>query len=127
MKDLDEKIRAALQEEDAELFEKLGEESSLHQMIGDTFRGKMRVFAWLVTLEILVFTGLGVFTAIRFFEANDVQDQLSWGGGFALCLFAIVALKLWWWMEMNKHALLRELKRVELQIARLAQRLRAGE
>ena len=32
-------------------------------------------------------------------------------------LIAISMMKIWYWMELNKHAIMRELKRVELQLA----------
>ena len=31
-------------------------------------------------------------------------------------------LKVWWWMEMQKNSIIREVKRVELQVASLASR-----
>jgi hypothetical protein len=34
----------------------------------------------------------------------------------------VAILKIWFWMEMHKNAVLREVKRLELQIARLAAR-----
>jgi len=34
-------------------------------------------------------------------------------------------MKTWWWMEVNKNAITREVKRLELQIARLAARVKA--
>ena len=32
-------------------------------------------------------------------------------------------LKIWYWMEMNRHTLTREIKRVELQIAELVHKV----
>ena len=43
--------------------------------------------------------------------------------GFVFCINAVAMLKLWYFMEMNKNAVTREVKRLELQIARLAKRL----
>ncbi len=38
-------------------------------------------------------------------------------------LIVISSLKAWYWMQMNRNALTREIKRLELQIARLSSRL----
>ena len=35
-------------------------------------------------------------------------------------LAAVMGMKIWHWMEMQRHALTREIKRVELQVANLA-------
>ncbi|MEE8169622.1 MAG: DUF6768 family protein [Phycisphaerae bacterium] len=37
---------------------------------------------------------------------------------------AVAMLKIWYWMEMQRIVVMREIKRVELQIARLAARIR---
>lgn len=37
---------------------------------------------------------------------------------------AVGVLKIWFWMQMDKVSLLREIKRMELQIARLTQRIK---
>ena len=47
---------------------------------------------------------------------------LVWGGGFMFCMMAVSMLKLWFWMEMQTNSVLREVKRVELQVSRLASR-----
>jgi hypothetical protein len=33
-------------------------------------------------------------------------------------------MKIWYWLELNKNAVTREIKRLELQVARLSARMR---
>ena len=124
MNDIDLKIREALSAEDAEFSKELEGELSMFQMLSDTFRGRHR---WLVIMVFVVTTaymGLAIFSAFRFFAVEGVRDMLLWGGLFGFSLLAVTACKIWYWMELNKNAITREVKRVELQIAQLAKQLR---
>jgi hypothetical protein len=47
-----------------------------------------------------------------------------WATACIMCTAAVALLKTWYWMEMQRIVVMREIKRVELQIARLATRLR---
>ena len=124
MNELDKKIRDALREEDAEIFDDIGGEPSMLEMVFETFRGKHR---WLVLLTMfwtLVFFVLGVLAAVQFFTREDPREMLLWAIGFIFCMSAVSMLKVWFWMELNKNAITREIKRLELQIARLAARIK---
>ncbi len=124
MNELDKKIRDALREEDAEIFDDIGGEPSMLEMVFETFRGKHR---WLVLLTMfwtLVFFVLGVLSAVQFFTREDPREMLLWAIGFIFCMSAVSMMKVWFWMELNKNAITREIKRLELQIARLAARIK---
>jgi hypothetical protein len=49
--------------------------------------------------------------------------MLHWGAAMVLCLGAVTTIKMWYWLEMNRLALTREMKRLELTVALLAERL----
>lgn len=124
MKELDDKIRAALRKEDADVFDDLGGEPSMFTLVMDTFRGRHR---WLVVLSVfwsLVFMVLSIVSAVKFFKTEDPRDMMMWALGFIFCMSAVSMMKLWFWMELSKNAIMREIKRVELQIARLAGRIK---
>ena len=124
MNELDRKIREALRQEDAELFESFGGEQSMLEMVADVFRSRHR---WLVVITMFWMVVIFVFAivaGVRFFGADATRDQVMWAAACVICLSAVSLLKTWFWMEMNKNALTREIKRLELQIARLAGRIR---
>lgn len=123
--ELDKKIKEALSAQDAELFEEYGGEQGIFELIADTFRGKRRWLVVLVYVYSIVFLVLAVITAVQFFKADpdNTRDLILWAMGFMFCNFAVAMLKMWYFMEMNKNSVTREVKRLELQIARLAQRL----
>lgn len=124
MNELDKKIQEALRKEDTELFEDFQGEQSLFEMMADTFRGRHRWLVALMAFWTLVFFVLAILTAVKFFSAEATRDIVMWAAACILCMSAVSMLKLWYFLEMNKNCLTREIKRLELQIARLAGRIK---
>ncbi|PCK06689.1 MAG: hypothetical protein COA42_17195, partial [Alteromonadaceae bacterium] len=92
----------------------------LFDAIGETFKGKRRqvvIWVWVVSFIIAAFF---VFCVIQFFNSTDTDQKLLWLGGFLTALIAQGNIKLWYFMEMNRAALARDVKRVELQLSILA-------
>ena len=88
----------------------------------------MNIHRWLILGTSILMPVFGIFavvSAICFFRADSVREMLAWAGGFGLGLVAATAARLWVWMLMHHYGLLREIKRVELQLARLATRIKA--
>lgn len=124
MKELDKKIREALRKEDAELYEEFDEEPSVIEMLMETCRGRRRWLNVLGAFQTLVFVVLGISSAVKFFGAESTREIVMWAGACILCMTAVSMLKIWFFLEMNRNALTREIKRLELQIARLAGRIK---
>ncbi|MBL8552619.1 MAG: hypothetical protein JNJ73_21710 [Hyphomonadaceae bacterium] len=120
MSDLDKAIREALSAEDAALLERLGAEPALPQRLLETFGGPfafINVMGWVAGLAIFA---VGVYCGWRFWTAPDLREMLVWMGAGGLATAGVVMIKLWFWMELQRQATVREIKRLELQIARLA-------
>ncbi len=124
MNELDRKIREALRKEDAELYKDFDEEPSVFEMLVETCRGRRRWLNVLGAFWTLVFLVLGILSAVRFFGAETTRDIVMWAAACILCMSAVSMLKVWYFLEMNRNALTREIKRLELQIARLAGRIK---
>ena len=124
MNELDKKIAEAMRKEDAELFQEVGSEPGVFEMLFETFRGKHRWLNMLGAVWTLIFLGLGIASAVAFFRADATRDLLMWASACILCMSAVAMLKIWYWMEMQRIVVMREIKRVELQIALLAARIR---
>lgn len=121
LKDLDQKIQEALRRQD-DLDETLAAPSDegLIEMLIGVFRGRM---VWLNIYGMalgIAFMGLAVWFVVRFFQTSDVKAALAWGLGFVVATLFVAMLKIWFWMEIEKNTVLREVKRLELQVARLA-------
>jgi hypothetical protein len=124
MNDLDRAIRQSLSAEDAELLDRLGADQALHRQVLATFEGQLRwvnVGGWFAGF--LLFVAASVM-AWRFLQAQELNEMLRWGAGSALAFAGLALVKLWFWMELQKNAIMREVKRLELQVASLAAQLK---
>lgn len=119
--DVDSLIREALSREEAELFDRLGR-PSIHEQITDLFRGQNRWLTLATMAATLIFMIVAVYCGYRFLGTEDVAEMLRWGAGGALAVLAVTMAKIWAWMELQRHATTRELKRLEVQVAHLAGR-----
>jgi len=115
-------IRNALEREEAE---GLGtaEDPSMTELLTEMFRGRHRRLAIGGAVVNLLLLGAGVFSAVRFFGAEEPRGMLLWGGGTLLSFGAVTAIKVWYWLEMVRLSLTREVKRLELQVSRLAEKI----
>ncbi len=117
MNDLDARIREALSQDDNVLQEATRTEAGVWELFFSTMRGRNRFFGIMVNIWIFVFSILTVYTVYRFFHTPDIREAITWVAAAFVCVIFVSFLKLWVWMEMNKNAVLREVKRVELQVA----------
>ena len=121
MNSFDDDIRSAVKGGSEHLAD-AGDEGLIEQMSA-TFRSRMRYWVVLVWGMTLVMTGLCVFTAVMFFQSETTRDWIMYATIFMWAAVAVAMLKMWYWMEMNRNTHTREIKRVDLQIAKLAERL----
>ena len=121
MTEFDAKIRRALQDEVTEIGD-LGAEPSIPEMIAESFRGTSR---WLAAYAMLKMAGafaVATIAAVAFFQVESARAMIGWAAVFTVSGTAIVMWWMWYWMLINRNSELREIKRLELQIARLASR-----
>jgi hypothetical protein len=121
--DVDELIREALRAEGVEGLEALGE-PGLPDMVTEVFRGRNRWIGAMMTANLLAVTIFALVCAVKFLGTDSPVLMARWGAGFFFCVIVAVGCKLWYWMQLDRLALSREIKRVELAIAQLAAELR---
>ncbi len=115
---LDEMIDAALNAEERELLHQLGDEPGYFTQAFGLFGGKLGWVTWLMmTAQILMFAA-AVYLAVRFFQAEDPLEALKWGLPSAVLLIQALLIKLTLWPSLQANRVIREVKRLELQIAR---------
>ena len=123
MNTMDEEMRKVLLQTDAETLKALAEEPGMFAQISGVFQGKMRL--WNIYGLVLAFaaTVFALWAGWQFFHSTDPRTMILWGLGMGVAVFFSGMLKLWFWMEMNKNAVIREIKRVEWRLAVLAKSL----
>ncbi len=117
MDDLDRKIEEALNAEDRALLGSFEEQGLFGQVFG-IYSGKLGALALFATLLTLVLFGGAVYCGWKFFEATVAIDAARWGAGGIMLMVMVGFLKIWFWMRMESNRILREVKRLELQLAR---------
>jgi hypothetical protein len=119
MRDLDRIIDDALGQEESELLRKVsGEPNIVERTLGMFGAG----VGWTITLMMIIQTALfvaGVWATWNFFEASQPVAQLRWGLPAAVLLLMSLIIKLSVAPAIQHNRLMRELKRIELQIARM--------
>lgn len=119
--EIDKIIHEALSKEEAEFYDQLGDQNLLEMSLG-VFQGKNKVIYIIVTLMALVWFAGFVYCAIKFYHAESTRDMVMYAGIGIWCIISVTAIKLWHWMQMNTNRILREMKRLELQIAAVAEK-----
>ena len=118
MRDLDRMIDEALGEEESELLRRIGGEPNFFERaLGMFGAGVGWMVVFMMVGQTLLFVA-GVWAAWGFFEATDPVTQLRWGLPAAVLLLASLAVKLAVAPPIHANQIMRELKRIELQIAR---------
>lgn len=119
MTEFDERLREGLSEDDRAFLRDLEDGRGLFTQMGDTFRGPMSFWTGFAVLISLVFFGLTLYSGWQLVGAASFQDGAIWLAVFTWSAIAVGMTKIWFWLRMNHLATLRELKKIELRIARL--------
>ena len=116
MRDLDQMIDEALDAEERELLRTLDEPGFFRQAFG-VFRGPTGWMSLVMMFWQVVLFIAGVWAVWNFFEATDPVTQLRWGLPAMLLLIFAGMLKMALIPRLESNRVLREIKRVELQLA----------
>jgi len=117
MSKLDRMIEDALGAEDRAVLSRFGEQG-LFGEFGGLFTGKL---SWWVALTMLVQIALfagGLYAAAQFLTLDDPVMVVRWGIVAAVWFMAMAVIKLMHWQLMQANRVIREVKRLELQMAR---------
>lgn len=88
-------------------------------MVLESFRGASRtttLFAWMKMLGTL---GIAMVAALTFFAVDSTRAQIASAACFTVGFTGFGMWWIWYWMFLNRNSTLREIKRMELQIAEL--------
>jgi hypothetical protein len=120
MKNINQKILEALKDDKA-AHEFSEEQANALQLIGQSFKGTFRLtFIVIVTLQ-LIFAGLAIYCAYYLVNEVDIGLKINWLAGMLSAVVVFAVARLWFFMELNRLSVIREIKRVELQVSLLAE------
>jgi len=116
MEEIDNLIKETLNEEEAKFYDDLNEEGIVG-MVRSLFKGKMKwVIIMMITVNVIIM-GIFIYCLIQFLEATETIEVIKWAAAGFMCMMMVSMLKIFSWMQMNKNALMREIKRLELLIS----------
>jgi len=119
MNDLDRMIDEALGQEESELLRRVsGEPGLVERALGMFGDGARWMVAYMMVIQTVLFIA-GVWAAWHFFQASEPVAQLRWGLPSAVLLLCSLIIKLAVAPAVYHDRMMRELKRLELQIARM--------
>ena len=117
MTKLDQMIEEALRDQDRAILEATEEQGWFALGLGQ-FSGKLGWVTWVIMLVQAALFIAGVWCAIQFFGAEQMLPALKWGLSGAVLIVVATQLKLSLMPQIQADRILRELKRVELMLAR---------
>jgi hypothetical protein len=119
MTDIDDRIRDVMDDDDRAFLSELEADRGLWRQIGDSLTGPMGGWAKLIFV-IAFFIGMGlIYAGYRFFTAEAVDDRILWGLVTVAALLMQGFTKDWFFSRMNMLNILREVKRLQWQVAQL--------
>ena len=122
MRELDQMIDEALDAEERDLLRSIGEEPGFFAQAFGLFGGTT---GWVNVLMMVVQAALfvaGVWAAIHFFNADDPLTALRWGLPAAVLMLTALTIKMSMMPTLQANRVIRELKRLELQVARASRK-----
>lgn len=122
MEDIDKLIKETLTQEEAKFYDEL-DEQNVFEMLGGLFTGKNSWIIYIMNIVTLLFFAGFIYCIVQFFGTDNTNEMIKWASGGFLSVMTVGMLKLFLWLQMDKNALLREIKRLEIQVSSLAGKL----
>lgn len=119
--EIDQLISESLSKEEAEFYKNL-DEPGLFRSWGDIYTGKFGRIALIMSVVHLIVFAVAVYCGYKVFTLEGTVEILQYATAMFIALIFASMIKLWHWMQMDKNSLLREMKRLEFQVAVLMEK-----
>ena len=124
MNDLDVKIRQALQAA-TELPDAIPEPSLTDEFLA-TFKGRHSFLNISGAIKMVVAGLIFYFCVYQFFQQETTTGMLAYATAALICMATACTTMLWLWVQMNHNTTVREIKKLELQMALLTAELQGN-
>ena len=125
MNELDDKIQQLL-DQAAETSRSL-DDPSLTDEILDTFKGRDRALMIATVVKMVAAGLLFYFCVWQFFQQDALMPMLAYATAAIICVLTAATTMLFLWIQKSHNTTRRELKRLELQYALIADALRSSQ
>ncbi len=117
MSEFDKELRQLLSDEDEKFIAKHLDETGFYSEVFGSLRGPGSLIHRMTWLGITVFCVILFYAISKFFQADTVRDQILFASLVIMANSAQIALKIWFNMRLNRRAIIREIKRLQLSMA----------
>ena len=118
MTDFDTRLQTALSAEDEQYVDNHLNEKGYYAEVFSSLKGPgsgMVIMAW---VGILVISAILIYCLVSAFQAETVRETILYAMIAIMANSGQIALKLWFNMRMNRRALMVELRKLRLEVAR---------
>lgn len=122
--EIDQIIKETLTQEEARFYDDL-DELNVFEKIWGTFKGKEGWILVIMNIIIMAFLVLFIYCIVGFFNTDVTNELILWSVGGLFSALFISMIKIYVWQLIHKNDVLRELKRIELQMAALAGKIKS--
>ena len=122
MTDIDDAIRAGLDADDRAFLASLDDERGLFRQLGDSLGGPLGGWAKVVFAMTFVMGIVLLVSVWQLLTADTTRDQILWATAAMALVMSTGFLKDWLFSRMNMFTVLREVKRLQVQVAMLAEK-----
>ena len=123
MDNMNKTILQAMQETKPKMDDFSEEKANALQLIIHSFKGTFKLtFFAVLTLQLICF-GFALYFGYAMLYEPDLAMKINWLAGTVLAVIAFAIARLFLFMELHRLSVLREVKRVELQLSVIAQAL----
>ncbi|PQJ81769.1 DUF6768 family protein [Polaribacter glomeratus] len=123
IEEIDKLIKETLSEEEAKFYKGL-EEQPIFDMIKGLFTGKNKWILYVMNFMTVFFFAIFIYCIIQISNTEETNELIRWGIYCFIALIAMSMLKMFAWMQMDKNAIIRELKRLEILVSSLSSRIK---
>ena len=121
-KEIDDLISEALDAEDQDLLGRYAPQPGFFTQALAIFSGSLGWVMAVVMLMVFVFLGLMIWTGLEFFRTEDTIMAIRWGLGTVVTIQILLFLRGMLFQQILTNQVLREVKRLELQVVRAQHR-----
>lgn len=125
MTSFDDDLKSALRTESGEVASSVDDMTitQLQSMVLANLRGKSRWLTIVSLGKILMFFAIAVFAAVQFFQVDTVQAWIGYATLFVVATLGMALISITFWQFLTRNTLVKAIKHLELQVARLADRM----
>ena len=119
MTDIDDAIRSGLDADDRAFLASLDDERGLFRQLGDSLGGPLGGWAKVVFAMTFLLGIVLLVSVWQLLTADTTRDQILWATAAMALVMSTGFLKDWLFSRMNMFTVLREVKRLQVQVAML--------